>query len=386
MRRWILVAGTVLLAIVTISAWLSATEYPALPPEGDFQPRVVETWMLTGDDAAARRRALLSRAVLRLDPSDAHYFADVATEAIRDEIDGPVSLCRFLGNEPSGTSPKFDCVFDGGAVAKVKYGRNPEIHAETAASRLLRMLGYPTDSVRILPRLRCYGCPRLPFFAMHLRSALSLPLQPAKGVNDGYTDFEWVAIERKFPAPAIETADTEGWSWWELEEAGLPRADIDALKLTAVFLAHWDNKASNQRLVCLDGPPAGPDADCRRPLALIQDLGATFGPTKVNVAQWRRIPVWHDRATCTVSMRALPFRGASFPDAAISEAGRAQLAARLAAIPDADIERLFADARFPVFQIGTDDERDLEAWTGAFRHRVDQIVNTRCPQPGGISS
>jgi hypothetical protein len=113
---------------------------------------------------------------------------------------------------------------------------------------------------------------------------------------------------------------------------------------------------------------------------MIQDLGATFGPLKVNMARWRELPIWLDRDECTVSMRSLPFQGATFPDAAISEAGRLQFASRMAAITDADIERLFADARFPQFQVGTDRARDLKAWQAAFRHRVDQIVNAGpCP-------
>jgi hypothetical protein len=113
---------------------------------------------------------------------------------------------------------------------------------------------------------------------------------------------------------------------------------------------------------------------------MIQDLGATFGPTKVNLARWRELPIWSDRASCTVSMTALPFGGASFPDVRISEGGRARLAARLAAIDDADLERLFGRARFPQFQAGTDDQGDIRAWTAAFRHRASQILMTRCPE------
>jgi hypothetical protein len=78
-------------------------------------------------------------------------------------------------------------------------------------------------------------------------------------------------------------------------------------------------------------------------------------------------------------MAALPFRGASFADTQISEEGRAKLAGRLAAISDADVARLFSMARFPQFQVGTDDEGDLAAWVEAFRHRADQIVSARCP-------
>jgi hypothetical protein len=48
-------------------------------------------------------------------------------------------------------------------------------------------------------------------------------------------------------------------------------------------------------------------------------------------------------------------------------------------ISEAQIERLFSDARFPQFQAGTSDERDLTAWTAAFRDRVRQIADARCP-------
>jgi hypothetical protein len=112
---------------------------------------------------------------------------------------------------------------------------------------------------------------------------------------------------------------------------------------------------------------------------MMQDLGATFGPSKVNLARWREMPIWQDRAACRVSMRAYPYRGGSFPDAEISEAGRQQFAARLAALAGTDIADIFRRARFPEFQVGADDQRDLEAWVAAFRHRADQIASARCP-------
>jgi hypothetical protein len=78
-------------------------------------------------------------------------------------------------------------------------------------------------------------------------------------------------------------------------------------------------------------------------------------------------------------MRALPYGGGSFPDAVISEEGRARLAARLARVDRETARRLFADARFPQFQSGTDDRKDLDAWAGAFARRAAQISETRCP-------
>ncbi len=250
-----------------------------------------------------------------------------------------------------------------------------------------------------MPRLRCYGCPRFPFFTMRLLSPrLADAVLGQYGYDGAYTDFEWVALERKFPAPAIETRTSTGWAWWELQDSIAPAGDIDALRLLAVFLIHWDNKAENQRLVCLDdrtprtnpslpravasGVPTAPDSDrtCHHPLALIQDLGATFGPSKVNLAQWRERPIWSDRAACRVSMRRLPFEGGTFPDVVISEQGRMLLGRRLAALSEAEVRGLFEAARFPEYQSTTDDRRDLNAWSSAFRFRVDQSLTAGpCP-------
>jgi hypothetical protein len=393
---WTLVATTVALGLAGLT-WIADVNARGLPPGGDFEPREWQVWTFAGPDAETLRRDTFRRAVFDLDSAaDAAHLDAPVSAGFRREAQRPapaesgfsrndhaagdaLPTCRFLPSPPSGTSAKFDCVFDGGDVVKVKYGRNPEINAEVAASRLLTMLGYPADRMTIVPRLRCYGCPRFPFLATSLSHILSLPLLP-DSADEGYTDFEWVSVEHKFPAPAIETDSRKGWAWWELEHSGAPRADVDALRLTAIFLAHWDNKDENQRLVCLDGPPPAVNAPCARPLALIQDVGATFGPSKVNLARWRTMPVWKDRHTCTVSMRAFPFEGASFPDARITEAGRARLANRLAALDDETIARLFREARFPQFQAGTDDAGDLAAWTEAFRHRAGQILTARCPE------
>jgi hypothetical protein len=387
-------ASVFVLSVLGVSTWLAAAEYATIPPRGDFKEREVSAWTLTGPTAKADRLDALRRATYVVPPGFKPSDGSSWPAGLRK----PVPACRFAPSEPSGTTPKFDCVFEGGDAVKVKYGHDAEIHAEVAASALLRLLGYGADEVTIVQRLRCYGCPRHPFVAAHLRRNFRMPFVREE-IADGFTDFEWVSVERKFPAPAIETEIVSGWEWRELDLVDAPRAEVDAFRVLAAFLAHWDNKAENQRLVCLDdlsrrrGPdktgalrpsPAEASAEagergCARPLAMIQDLGASFGPPKVNLARWRDLPVWFDRTSCMLSMRALPFEGATFEDVQISEEGRALAAQRLMSVSDAQIERLFSDARFPQFQAGTSDERDLKAWTTAFKSRVHQIADARCP-------
>jgi hypothetical protein len=193
--------------------------------------------------------------------------------------------------------------------------------------------------------------------------------------QDSYTDFEWVSVERHFGGLPIEAGLRQGWSWFELEPIdptlGANRAERDALRLAAVLLAHWDNKASNQRLVCLAPAPSGGAAPCPRPFALINDLGATFGPNKVDLDHWKAGPMWIDRASCTVSMRRFPYSGATFPDTRISEAGRQLFARQSQTLTERRLVSLFEGARF---------RGDPQLWAAALMDKIHQIADGNpCP-------
>jgi hypothetical protein len=359
--------------VLSAALWLLAPEHVGISPPARFELRTVPT---VATSAASRDDAFV-RAAMRLPGDYSPFHRPPAVDTKKYE---PLT-CALLSEPPSGTSPKFTCSTAGGEILKVKYGRNPEIPAEAAATRLLTTLGYAADVVTIAPRLRCYGCPRYPFLAAQLRGFPLIPrLLPAR-YDGGYTDFSMVAVERRFPAPAIQSDRSRGWAWWELKNSSADRADVDALRLLALFLAHWDNKAENQRLVCLDPPPEESAAlECERPLLMLQDVGGTFGPYKMNIAAWPNAPIWDNPAACTATMRTLPFGGGTFPDVQISEAGRRKLLDQLTAFTASDIRTLFSNARFQDYYSGTDDERDLAQWSAAFRHRV-RILSDAGPCP-----
>ena len=222
----------------------------------------------------------------------------------RPALGGPADplACRYLADEPSGTSAKFNCVLDGGEIVKVKYGRNSEIHAEAAATRLLRVAGLsrPTKS-SIVPRVRCYGCPRFPFLTTQLLAMARMPtLLGPHGYDDVVHRLRVAGGRTPVRRAGDRNADNRGVGVVRAQVARTRRAATSTrLRLLAVFLAHWDNKSENQRLVCLDDVPAQPNSPASQPLLMIQDLGATFGPTKVNIAAWRDMPVWADRHACT---------------------------------------------------------------------------------------
>jgi hypothetical protein len=295
-------------------------------------------------------------------------------------------------------------------VLKVKYGRNPEVHTEVAASRLMTALGAGTDHMYLVDRLRCYGCPpdpdvlvrcvSSPYGDLRRRCAESFGgrTTPSGDVEltidyTTFVDFETVSIERRLEGDSIAGEDGEGWGWDELDamptRAGATRAERDALRLLAVLINNWDNRRENQRLLCLPGG-ALTDGTCARPFAYMHDVGGTFGwvqgeskdERKLDVDGWTQVPVWKDPAACVVGIKSPPLHGATFGEATISESGRRLLVGRLGRIPPGAIRDLFEGARFAAFEGASPESRNLENWVNAFHGKVRQITERPpCPTP-----
>jgi hypothetical protein len=293
-------------------------------------------------------------------------------------VDDDVS-CEYRPRSSAGWSPKFFCVLPTGEEVKVKYGHNSvEVFAEVAATRLLSALGFGADRMYVVRSVVCHGCPPFPYPKLGILGATG----SATGRD---VTFGMAAVERKMPGWSIKGDGIEGWSWPDLDRidasaGGASRAEVDALRLMAVFLNDWDTKAANQRLICLDTKTAAAGAACAHPFALLQDVGETFGPRGVDLDGWTRTRIWADPATCHVSMKDLPYRGATFGEADISEGGRRFLAALLRQLSHAQVVALFRGARFARYVRQSEAGRDPERWAAAFEDRVRQIVD-RAPCP-----
>jgi len=288
--------------------------------------------------------------------------------------------CRFSREAVGGLTPKFNCDLADGTVVKVKYGRgNAELHAEVAATRLLAALGFPADRMYVVKNVRCAGCPRFPFSSLRCMAATGMdwPCVPGRVDFERTRSVSPAVVERRLAGRRIEAFPGQGWAWYELDtispaEGGSTRAEVDALRLLAAFLAHWDNKAENQRLVC----PAGddlPDGGCARPLAMMQDVGGTFGPAKLDLPRWRRTPVWADPSACLVSMKGLPWGGGTFPDRRISEEGRLFLLGLLEQLAPLQLTTLFRASGVGTFDAVSAETRSASAWADVFLDKVRQI-------------
>ncbi|MEO6222326.1 MAG: hypothetical protein ABIP90_03685 [Vicinamibacterales bacterium] len=300
-----------------------------------------------------------------------------------DPIDPAVVVeCHYIRKPITATTAKFHCRLPDGDVIKVKYGWTPERSGEVAATRLLAALGFGADHVSMLPRLRCVGCPLYPFEMLRVAQAFY-----ASWLMDfmaaSYRDFTWAAAERKMGGREIKVEPHEGWDWRELPrvdpaQGGATRAELDALRLIAIFMNHWDNKATNNRLVC-EKSDAGddPKARCDRPFLMLQDVGATFGPGKVKYEKWAGTPIWTDPGQCLVSLEAMPYHGGNFTPIRISEGGRRLLAGKLVQFSEHQIRSLFEGAHFP--PATGDGTGEVNGWVRTFQDKVRQITDQICP-------
>ena len=369
----------------TLSAAILAL--PLLSPELGGKPVPRSNYAAVHDEALRRAqvwvepKAPIEKARLGENPAGRDSFA--ADQAVD---------CRFKPGGVAGSTPKFDCELANGDKVKVKYGaNNAEVYTEVAASRLLAALGFPADSMYVVDLVRCFGCPKDPFVGLQ---CINEGTPVAKCFPDlDYTraeEFRPAVIERPIEGRRIETEKERGWRWDELKKidpaaGGAPRDHVDALRLLAVLLGHWDNKAKNQRLLCLGEKESS--TKCRRPLAMVQDLGGTFGPHKLDLTNWAATPIWADAPTCTVSMRSLPYGGSTFHDTKITEGGRKFLADRLGKLSKTQIRELFEGARISSYPHKNAAARDVDAWVRAFEDKVRAIVERApCPDAGGLTN
>ena len=294
---------------------------------------------------------------------------------------GEELTCRFAFPEKplTGNTPKFRCEVRPDDVVKVKYGeKNGEVYAEIAASRLFWALGFKAD--RMYPaRVTCQGCPADPFAASKTDWHLGKPRDVGRHV------FDPAAVERPLPGSAIEAPGFEGWAWPELDKVnpragGAPRAQVDALKLLAVFVQHSDSKPEQQDLVCAPGgvkrDRAGNET-CTSPWLVVKDLGATFGKatalnnSKMDLDDWSGARIWREGAPCVGDLsRSLT---GSLENPRISEAGREFLASRLLLLSDQQIRDLFR-AAMAERRGGTVDD-----WVRVFKRKRDEIAQAHCP-------
>jgi hypothetical protein len=311
---------------------------------------------------------------------------DVAKMDLRAGPQGPGAFkpnesvtCDYVKVKLPGTSKKFECAVANGDKVKVRYGQeNGKVEGAVLASRLLWALGFGAD--RLYPvKVTCRGCSADPW--------------EKRDKVDGEQVFDPAAIELKPQGHEMKGEYKGGWTWPELDlvdeqQGGAPKAQRDGLRLFAVFLQHTDNKAENERLLCLPGGKTD-EGGCEKPFMMMHDVGLTFGHANfinrtstgsVNFEEWSTTPIWRDAKKCVGHM-SQSITG-TLGDPKISEAGRQFLADLLVQLTDQQLKDLFEVSRIDSRSRkpgSTKPAATVDEWVTAFKHKRDEIVTSHCP-------
>ena len=162
----------------------------------------------------------------------------------------------FEEEQLSGSTPKFKVVDAAGTKWKVKLG--DEAKPETVATRFVWAAGYSTDEDYFMKEIEIRNLPR------HLRRGQNRRLEGGR--------FRDARLERD-----SKDVKTEGiWRWKDSPFVGT--REWNGLRVLMSLINNWDLKDVNNSVYLVQSSAADP-----RHIFVVSDLGATFGPTRLDL-------------------------------------------------------------------------------------------------------
>jgi len=264
-----------------------------------------------------------------------------------------------------------------------------EVFTEVAASRIMWVLGFPSDPVYPAASAACIGCTDDPFGSNLQDSKASL--------KDAPTVFNVVSAGKDQPWDEINPEDDETWSWDDTnklyadgEWTHQQKVGYDAYRL-ALGLIHYHNALPQQnRLVCAEWARevAGHPRLCARPVIYVHDLGSTFGKKRSgfdlvgtnprgDFGAWEAQTVFVNPATCEL-------RATLLGDKQVLKEAQDLMVQRVGHLDRETVKSIFRTARFQMMdqkqlkrlrQGGVQDAAAaaLDEWTNVFMKRIDEI-------------
>jgi len=287
---------------------------------------------------------------------------------------------------------------------KIKYLKPPypqhdprfnEVFTTVAASRIMWVLGFPTDNAYPAGSASCIGCTDDPFGKKLADNKASL--------KDPPVIFKVVSAERELPWDEINPEDDETWSWTDAakfysdaEWTRQQRVEYDAYRL-ALGLIHYHNALPQQnRIDCAEwekGAP-GQSKTCLKPVIFVHDLGSTFGKKRSGLDLFGTNPRGNFKAwqpqTVFVKPESCELRATLLGDSRVLKAAQDLMIRRVARLDHDTVKSIFRVARFNMMDqeqvqrlrssgAANVDEAALDEWTNVFLSRVQEIrAATNC--------
>jgi hypothetical protein len=158
----------------------------------------------------------------------------------------------FVEEDASGTKPKVEVTDANGEKWKVKFG--DEVHAETAATRLIWALGYGVEETYFVPSGQINGI---------------TTLQRAKEYITADGSFKNARFERR---PKNIERTKIAWAWGD--NPFMATKELSGLRILMTMINNWDTRrVSKNNIVLRVTAPDGRVEDWY----IVEDLGSSFG-------------------------------------------------------------------------------------------------------------
>jgi hypothetical protein len=162
----------------------------------------------------------------------------------------PAPPFRFLSEDRTGGSPKFEVEDARGVNWKVKLG--PEAQAETVATRIIWSVGYFAEEAYYFNRVQILNLPRL-----------------TRGKQ--FVLGREVVVGARFEPRRKSVKRGPSWHW--AKNPFSKTRELDGLRVMMILLNNWDLKDSNNTVLYVPNP-GGKPAEAQY---TVTDLGATLG-------------------------------------------------------------------------------------------------------------
>lgn len=266
-------------------------------------------------------------------------WQDPGDLSTRDLINGPggeemkpdLSHVTFIEEQTGGYSKKYRVQDGAGRVWIAKLDK--EAQPETAATRLVWAVGYPTEITYLVPEVTIEG----------------------KGIYKNV----------RFEARPKGVKRLENWRWADNPFAGT--REYQGLKVMMVLIDNWDIKDENNRILHVK------NADGSEELRyIISDLGGTFGKTGGVFSRSRNEPEDYAKAKFIKGVKRgrIEFnyngkRGDLFRDITVEQAR--WVGGLLSRLSDQQISDAFRAANYSA--------EEIQLLTQAFKSRVNELMS-----------
>lgn len=272
-------------------------------------------------------------------------------------------------------------------ILKVRYhngdARNLENYTSTAATKILNVLGIPAHTYIMTNQIICFGCSNDPF--KNKQKDLSFD-----GSQFSKVSFKDAALEFKYDADRIFAPSEDAWNWRHVKDminqniwSNEIKIEAEVLALASHFLGYVSEGHDQNALIC-KAEDSSDSSVCESTLAMIHDVGASFGNRKEfswdgsrprgNIRAYERARIF-DMGTCKFDYSTSK---GDLPRSSISKAAKEEFLRRAQKLDQKTLEIIFATSHMGNIKNSGSNKNIIERWAKSILSKIDEVKYVSC--------